>query len=60
MRTQGFLVMIPKSDEKKEPGEKGNDHNSDGRPREELEMKMFRTKKPGGSSAKNASTYLWG
>jgi hypothetical protein len=60
VRTQSFLVMIPESDEEKESRQKRDDDNSDCRSREKFEMKMFRTKKPSGGSAKNASTYLWG
>jgi hypothetical protein len=36
-----FLVVISQGYKQEKSREKGNDHNADSRPREELEMKMF-------------------
>jgi hypothetical protein len=48
--------MIPEGDEKKEPGEEGDDDNSDGRSGQQLEMEMFRAKQPRGAAAEKTST----
>jgi hypothetical protein len=58
MRPKSFLVMITKSNEEEQPGQKGDDDDPDGSSGKKFEVKMFWAKKPRGGSAKNASTDL--
>ncbi len=60
MRSQGLLMVIAQSDEKEEPREEGDDDDADGSSRQELEMKMLGTEKPGGASSKNPPPYRRG
>jgi hypothetical protein len=51
MSPQRFLMMISQRYEKKESREERYDHDPDGGPGEQFEMKMFRAEKPGDASA---------
>ena len=58
MSAQSFLMMIPKGDEEKKPGQERYDDNADRSAGEQFEVKMIRTKEPRGTSTENTSTYL--
>ena len=56
MCTQCLLTVIPQGHEEKKPRQECDDNNPDGGSRQELEMKMLWTKKPGDASSENPST----
>src|SRR5436190_23261789 len=61
MGTQALVTMVPQSHEEKESRQECDDDNTDGRSRQELEMKMLGAKKPGESaSPENSSAYFCG
>jgi hypothetical protein len=51
-------MVVAKSDEKKESGEEGNDHDPNGGSREEFEMEMLWAKEPRRTTAEDTSTNL--
>jgi hypothetical protein len=53
---KSFLVVIAKSDEKKQPGEERNDDDPHRGSRQQFEMKMLWAKEPGCAPAEEAST----
>ena len=55
MRAQSSLMMIAQGDEEEQSGQKGDDHNANGGARQQLEMEMLGTKKPGETSPVNPS-----
>jgi hypothetical protein len=60
MRSQRLLMVIPQRHEEKESCQKGDDDDADGGARQEFEMKVLRTEKPGAGSPENPSGYLCG
>ena len=60
MRAQALLMVIAQGDEEKQPGQEGDHDNADGGSRQELEVKMLWTKKPGNASSEKSATYLGG
>jgi hypothetical protein len=49
-------VVISQSDKEKQACEESDNNNPDGRSGKKLEMKMFRTEKPGRTPGEDAST----
>ena len=61
MRSQVLVMVILQRYDEKEPCQECDDDNAESGSRQELEMKMLWTKKPGdGSSSENPSAYLRG
>lgn len=57
---QTLLMVIAQRDEEKEPREKCNDDNPDSGARQQFEMKMLWTKKPGDASPENSPANVCG